>query len=119
MSEPRDKSPGRGERRPTDALRDAIERTLEATAAPAASSRERAGKLFDEIARRGREAREELTRRGQQTQDELTRRGQATRDELARQLETLEGRLASIEELLRRQIRRREPEDSSNPEVED
>jgi hypothetical protein len=69
-----------------DALRTAIERTLEATA----PARERAGELVDEIARRGQEAREEIARRGGEAQAEL-----------GRQLEALERRMAAIEELLR------------------
>jgi polyhydroxyalkanoate synthesis regulator phasin len=81
-----------------DALRTAIERTLAATAPAAAQTRERAGELVDEIARRGQDAREEIARRGQ----ELSRRGQDAQAELSRQLEALERRLASIEELLRR-----------------
>jgi len=74
-----------------DALRAAIERTLAATVPAASGTRERAGELVDEIARRGQEARERIARRGQGAQAELSR-----------QLESLEKRLASIEELLRR-----------------
>lgn len=73
-----------------EALRTAIERTLSATAPAAAQTRERAGELVDEIARRGQEAR-----------DEIARRGQGAQAELSRQLESLEKRLSSIEELLR------------------
>jgi polyhydroxyalkanoate synthesis regulator phasin len=93
----------------TEALRAAIERTLAATAPAAAQTRERAGELVDEIARRGQDAREELARRGQEAGaelakrgQELTRRGQEAQAELAKQLEALERRMASIEELLRR-----------------
>ena len=82
----------------TDALRAAIERTLAATAPAAAQTRERAGELVDELARRGQEAGAGIAKRGQ----ELTRRGQEAQAELARQLEALEARMASIEELLRR-----------------
>jgi polyhydroxyalkanoate synthesis regulator phasin len=82
----------------TEALRAAVERTLAATAPAAAQTRERAGEMVDEIARRGQEAGAELAKRGQ----ELTRRGQGAPAELARQLEALEQRMASIEELLRR-----------------
>jgi polyhydroxyalkanoate synthesis regulator phasin len=86
----------------TEALRAAIERTLAATAPAAAQTRERAGELFDELARRGQEARSEIAKRGQDARDELSRRGQEAQAELARQIEGLEQRLASIEELLRR-----------------
>ena len=86
-----------------EALRAAIERTLAATAPAAAQTRERAGDLVDEIARRGQEAR-----------DEIARRGQGAQAELSRQLETLEQRLASIEELIRGRDRTDQPEDSSS-----
>jgi polyhydroxyalkanoate synthesis regulator phasin len=86
----------------TDALRAAIERTLAATAPAAAQTRERAGELLDELARRGQEARTEISKRGQDARDELSRRGHEAQAELARQIEGLEHRLASIEELLRR-----------------
>ncbi len=46
--------------KPSEALRSAIERTFEATAGSAASTRDRAVELLDEVARRGREVREQL-----------------------------------------------------------
>lgn len=69
-----------------DALRSAIERTLQATAGPATTTRERAGELLDEVVRRGRVARDEVGRRGEEARDELARRGQGARDEVARRL---------------------------------
>ena len=96
-----------------DALRAAIERTLAATAPAAAQTRERAGELLDELARRGQDARAEIAKRGQDARDELTRRGQEAQAELARQIEGLEQRLASVEERLRRDT------DQSNPKAED
>jgi len=99
----------------TDALRAAIERTLAATAPAAAQTRERAGDLVDEIARRGQEAGAELAKRGQ----ELTRRGQEAQAELARQLDALERRMASIEELLRRQGPPGAPAESDEPPGDD
>ena len=92
-----------GDRGVGDALRNAVERTLEATAGSAAVTRERAGELVDELARRGREARGELTRRGQVAGAELARRGQDAGAELARRLEALEQRLGEVEEGLRRE----------------
>jgi hypothetical protein len=50
--------------KPSEALRSAIERTFEATAGPAASSRDRAVELLDEVARRGRDVRDQLRRKG-------------------------------------------------------
>jgi hypothetical protein len=46
--------------KPSEALRAAIERTFEATAGSAASTRDRAGDLLDEIAKRGRGVRDQL-----------------------------------------------------------
>jgi hypothetical protein len=79
-----------GERGVGDALRSAIQRTLEATTS--SETRGRAAELLDEVARRGQEA-----------GAELAKRGQLAADELGKQLEALEARLASIEEMLRRQ----------------
>jgi polyhydroxyalkanoate synthesis regulator phasin len=92
-----------GERNVGDALREAIERTLTATAGSASATRERAGELVDEVVRRGRGASQELARRGQLTGAELARRGQDAGSELARRLEALERRLADVEEGLRRE----------------
>jgi hypothetical protein len=112
-----DRPPEGGERGVTEALRSAIQRTLEATARP--ETRERAADLLDEVARRGRGVRDEVARRGQEAGAELAKRGQEARDELAKQLEALEARLASIEEALRGQERRADSEDAdSNPEAE-
>jgi hypothetical protein len=46
--------------KPSEALRAAIERTFEATAGSAASTRDRAVELLDEVAKRGREVRDQL-----------------------------------------------------------
>ena len=46
--------------KPSEALRSAIERTFEATAGPAASTRDRAVALLDEVAKRGRGVRDRL-----------------------------------------------------------
>ncbi|MGZ8666442.1 MAG: hypothetical protein ACXWZM_04960 [Solirubrobacterales bacterium] len=64
----------------SEALRSAIERTFAATAGSAAETRERAGELLDDVARRGQDARDEVTRRGQEARDEVTRRGQEARE---------------------------------------
>jgi hypothetical protein len=52
-----------GERNVGDALREAIERTLRATAGSASATRERAGELVDEVVKLGLGARRELERR--------------------------------------------------------
>jgi len=46
--------------KPSEALRAAIERTFEATAGSAASTRDRAVELLDEVTKRGREVRQQL-----------------------------------------------------------
>ena len=46
--------------KPSEALRSAIERTFEATAGPAASTRDRAVELLDDVAMRGREVRNQI-----------------------------------------------------------
>jgi hypothetical protein len=46
--------------KPSEALRSAIERTFEATAGSAASTRDRAVDLLDEVAKRGRDVRDQL-----------------------------------------------------------
>jgi hypothetical protein len=48
--------------KPSEALRDAIERTFEATAETAAGTRDRAVDLLDEVAKRGRDVRDQLGR---------------------------------------------------------
>ena len=97
----------------TEALRAAIERTLSATAPAAGHTRERAGEIVDELSKRSQDAREDLARRGQGAGAELARLGQEARETLSRrgleatgelrgQLDSLERRLESIEDLLRR-----------------
>lgn len=109
-----------------DSLREAIERTLQATAGSAATTRERAGELVDEVTRRGREASQGIARRGQVAGAELARRGQDAGAGLGRRLELLERRLAEVEEALRREAdpaageQQREPGGSpSKPKVQD
>jgi polyhydroxyalkanoate synthesis regulator phasin len=119
-----------GERGVPEALRDAIQRTLDATAGPTASTRERAADLLDDVARLSGEARDELARRGQEagaqlarrSQEagaELARRGQEAGAELTKQLEALERRLASLEEALRTDQRSREEKENPPAPAED
>jgi polyhydroxyalkanoate synthesis regulator phasin len=63
-----------------DALRTAVERTLQATADSAAGGRERTAEMLDEVAKRGQEAREGIARRGQGARDAVARRGQDARE---------------------------------------
>ena len=100
-------------RKPQDAsvaekLRAAIDSTLSAAGRPAragttALTGERATRLLDEVAKRGREARDELARRGQDAGAELARRGQDAAEEMSQRLEALERRLATLEDSLRQE----------------
>ena len=85
----------------SDALRSAIEKTFAATAGSAAETRERAGELLDDVARRGQEARDEVSRRGQEAREEVARRGQEAREEVARRGQGVSERLASVVDRLR------------------
>jgi hypothetical protein len=102
-----------------DAVRAAVERTLQATAPAASQTKRRAVDLLDEVSRvrrqagaeisrrsqeagaglsrRGQEAGAELSKRGQEAGLELTRIGQEAASELKDRLELLERRLASLE----------------------
>ena len=73
---------------------------MQATAGSAATTRERAGELVDDVVRRGRDARDELARRGQEAGAGLVRRGQEATGEVGRRLELLERRLAELEDRL-------------------
>lgn len=106
-----------------DALRSAVERTMKATAGSAATTRDRATELVDEVVRRSREARDEVTRRGQEAGVELARRGQEATGEIGRRVETLERRLAELEGRLIAEPRAEVESDppappESNPEAE-
>jgi polyhydroxyalkanoate synthesis regulator phasin len=79
-----------------EALRTAVERTLAATVGSAAGTRQRAGELFDEVARRGVAASQEVARRGEAAREQVGRRGEAAREEVGRRGE------AARAELLRR-----------------
>ena len=84
----------------SDSVRAAVERTMRATAGSAATTRERAAGLVDEVARLGRDARDELARRGEEAGAELARRGREATGEVGRRLEALERRLAELERRL-------------------
>lgn len=133
MSDSKQPGPGAEEagrsERVGEALRAAVERTLAATAGSAADTRQRAGELLDEIARRGVAARDQVGRRGEAAREEVVRRGEeatsrladaiaeiglAERNELrvlSERIRELEGRLGALERLLRRDT-------GSEPDVE-
>ena len=107
----------------SDALRSAIERTFAATAGSAAETRERAGELLDDAARRGQEAREEVARRGQEAREEVTRRGQEARHGVSERVSAALQRLRGVDvdameseiEALRRRVAELERELGSEP----
>jgi polyhydroxyalkanoate synthesis regulator phasin len=104
MSEPDSTDPGASSSAAdggvAESVRAAVERTMRATAGSAATTRERAGELVDDVVRRGRDARDELARRSQEAGAELARRGQEATGEVGRRLEVLERRLADLESRL-------------------
>ena len=51
-----------GTEKPSEALRSAIERTFEATAGAAGTTRDRAVEVLDEVTKRGRDVRDQLAR---------------------------------------------------------
>lgn len=101
-----------------EAVRSAVERTMRATAGSAATTRERAAELVDDVVRRGREARGELARRGQEAGAELARRGHQATGELGRQVEALERRLAELEARLAEARPGGEPGSPEDPKAE-
>jgi polyhydroxyalkanoate synthesis regulator phasin len=116
MSDAGDSRPDGEERGVAESLRSAIERTMRATAGSAASSRERAAELLDEVVRRGQEAGSELARRGQEAGVELARRGQEATGEVGRRLESLEQRLAELESRLEAESSRQPAKSRPNDE---
>lgn len=98
-----------------DSVRAAVERTMRATSGSAASTRERAGELVDDVVRRGRDARSELARRGQEAGAELARRGQEATGEVGRQIELLERRLSELEDRLAGEARAAPEDQSTGP----
>lgn len=76
-----------------DSLRMAVERTFAATTEGAAQSRERAGEMLDEVARRGRDAREAVAGRAQEARE-------SSAGAAAKVIEAIEGmRLASRDDV--------------------
>jgi polyhydroxyalkanoate synthesis regulator phasin len=76
-----------------DSLRAAIERTFAATAEGAAGTRDRAGEMLDEVARRGREARKTVAGRAHEARE-------SSAGAAGRVIEAIEGmRLASREDV--------------------
>jgi polyhydroxyalkanoate synthesis regulator phasin len=84
---------------PSEALRNAIERTFEATAGSAAETRDRAAALLDEVVRRGREAREASSAKVGDAIQGLRERDEVRR--LEAELGTITERLERLESALR------------------
>jgi polyhydroxyalkanoate synthesis regulator phasin len=100
-----------------DSLRQAIERTFEATSGSAAEARGQASELLDEVSKRGRDARDVVSRQRQKA-------GEASADAASRVIEAIEGmRVATREELraLEREVKalaKRVEKLESKPKVE-
>jgi polyhydroxyalkanoate synthesis regulator phasin len=93
-----------GDRSLQEALRQAVERTLAATAGSASETRGRAQELLDDVARRGQDARDTVSRRGQDAREasaSITTRVVEAIQELrlasAEEVRALDEQLASIE----------------------
>jgi polyhydroxyalkanoate synthesis regulator phasin len=108
MSDPSDKERGSAPLVPAeavgDAVRQAVERTLAATAESASGTRRRAQDLLDDAVRRGQVAREQVTRRGEEATSRLAEAISELRsvdDEsiarLSGRIEALEARIAALE----------------------
>jgi polyhydroxyalkanoate synthesis regulator phasin len=98
-----------------EALRAAVERTLAATADAGADTRGRAQDVLDEVARRGRGAREASAAVTSRLVEAIQEMRLATGDEvkaLGDQIEALDRRIAALE----RDLEHRRP--GSGPEVE-
>jgi polyhydroxyalkanoate synthesis regulator phasin len=115
MGEPSDKQRTGTPEAVGDAVRQAVERTLAATAESASGTRRRAQDLLDDAVRRGHVAREQVTRRGEEATSRLADAISELRtvdDEsirrLGERLEALERRVAALEA---------GPGADSNPEV--
>ena len=83
------------QRRVSDSLRHAIESTFAATLGSGGDPRERASELLDEVARRGRGAREQVVRKGQEASADVIGR-------VEEELRSISERLAKLEASLRR-----------------
>jgi polyhydroxyalkanoate synthesis regulator phasin len=99
-----------------DALRQAVERTLAATAEGASGTRRRAQDLLDDAVRRGQVTRDRVARGGEQASSRLADAINDLRSvdderlsELSARVEALEGRIAALEAA---------PKAQSNSEVE-
>ncbi len=83
-----------------DALRNAVERTLTATAGSATETRDRAQGLLDDVVRRGQGARERVARRGEEATARLAEAIGELRAADGEDLEQMAARLAGVESRL-------------------
>jgi polyhydroxyalkanoate synthesis regulator phasin len=101
-----------GERGLPDALRTAVERTLAAAGGAGADTRERAQDVLDEVARRGRGAREASAAITSRLAEAIQDMRLATGDEvnaLGEQIEALDRRIAELERELERRASQSDP----------
>jgi polyhydroxyalkanoate synthesis regulator phasin len=84
-----------------DALRNAVERTLTATAGSATETRDRAQGLLDDVVRRGQGARERVARRGEEATTRLAEAIGELRAADGEDLQQMAVRLTDVESRLR------------------
>jgi len=84
-----------------DTLRNAVERTLAATAGSATETRDRAQGLLDDVVRRSQSARERVTRRGEEATSRLAEAIGELRAADGEELGTISERLGAVEARLR------------------
>lgn len=118
MSEARKDSGGAGPEAVGEALRNAVERTLAATAESATSTRERAQDLLDDVVRRGQSARHEVARRGESATSRLAEAIGDLRAADREGLERIVERLGALERRLADLERRVDAQPDPKPEVE-
>jgi polyhydroxyalkanoate synthesis regulator phasin len=98
-----------------DAVRQAVERTLAATAESASGTRRRAQDLLDDAVRRGQVARERVTRRGEEATSRLADAISELRSVDDESLARLTDRVAELERRI--SVLEASPGGHSNPEV--
>lgn len=101
-----------------DTLRNAVERTLAATAGSATETRDRAQGLLDDVVRRGQGAREQVARRSEEATNRLAEAIGDLRAADGEGLDELAGRLTAIEHRLHAVEARLEANTNPQPEVD-
>jgi polyhydroxyalkanoate synthesis regulator phasin len=101
-----------------DTLRNAVERTLAATAGSATETRDRAQGLLDDVVRRGQDARQQVARRSEEATTRLAEAIGDLRAADGEDLDQLASKLAAIERRLQAVEARMGADSDPQPEVE-